>query len=197
MVAPISGALPSGEGLVECLKRTRIDIAIIVPLIVQDLAQNYELLDYCSTNLEAIIYCGGDLPRSIGDIVASKIMLLNQFGASELGLTSNILSNTHRGPEDWKYVQFHPKLGLELRQVLDQGSESNYELYAVRDPAKTDVQPTFTIFPEAQEYASRDLFVRHPSKDKSSLWSWHARADDIIVFLNGEKMNLLRWNSIL
>lgn len=185
MVAPISGALPSGEGLVEALKTTRTDIACIVPSIVQDLAHTPTLLNYCSEHLEAILYCGGDLPQAIGDIVASKIRLLNQFGASELGLTPNLLSLTNRGPEDWKYAQFHPKLGLELRQI----SDGVHELYAVRDPESKDMQPTFTIFPDAQEYASRDLFVRHPSKDKSDLWSWQARADDIIVFLNGEKTN--------
>ncbi len=185
MIAPTSGALPSGEGLIEALKKTPADVAFIVPSIVQDLAQNPELLDYCSKHLNAIIYCGGDLPQAIGDTVVSKVRLMNQFGASELGLTPHLLSLNSRGPEDWKYAQFHPKLGLELRQVAD----SIHELYAVRDPEKKDSQPTFTIFPDAQEYASRDLFVRHSSKDKSDLWSWQARADDIIVFLNGEKTN--------
>lgn len=183
MIAPISGAILSGEGLVESLKATGADVAFLVPSIVQDLAQNPELLDYCSKHLEAIIYCGGDLPRIIGDVVASRIRLLNQFGASELGLTPALISLTDRDLEDWKYTQFHPRLGLELRPV----SDDIYELYAVRDPTKIDTQPTFTIFPNAEEYASRDLFIRHPSK--SELWRWQARADDIIVFLNGEKTN--------
>ena len=185
MIAPISGALPSGEGLLESLKQAPADVALLVPSIVQDLAQSPELLSYCSKHLRAIIYCGGGLPQAIGDIVASKTRLLNQFGASELGLTPNLLSLSNRGPEDWKYAQFHPQLGLELRRV----SDDMYELYAVRDPEKKDTQPTFTIFPDAHEYASRDLFVRHSSKNKADLWSWKARADDIIVFLNGEKTN--------
>lgn len=92
MIAPISGALPSGEGLVEGLKKTLAEIAFIVPSIVQDLAQNPNLLDYCAKNLELLIYCGGDLPQAIGDVIASKTRLVNQFGASELGLTPNLLS---------------------------------------------------------------------------------------------------------
>lgn len=152
---------------------------------MQDLAQNPNLLDYCAKNLELIIYCGGDLPQAIGDVIASKIRLVNQFGASELGLTPNLISKTNRSSEDWKYVQFHPELGLELRHVTD----GVHELYAVRDPRLKELQPTFTIFPNIQEYASRDLFARHPSEDKKDLWSWQARADDIIVFLNGEKTN--------
>lgn len=185
MIAPTSGAIPSGEGLAEGLKKAPADVAFLVPSIVQDLAQSPGILEYCSKNLEAIIYCGGDLPQPIGDMVATKITLLNQFGASELGLTPQILSIENKGPEDWKYTQFHPALGLELRPV----SDSIHELYAVRDLSKKDVQPTFTIFLDIEEYASRDLFVRHPSKIKQDLWSWQARADDIIVFLNGEKTN--------
>ena len=185
MIAPASGAIPSAEGLVEGLKKTPADIAFIVPSIVQELSQNSELLDYCSKNLEAIIYCGGDLPESVGNIVASKIRLFNQFGATELGLTAQILSMQNRGPGDWKYAQFHPDIGIELRKVAD----DIYELYAIRNYEKRHQQPTFTIFPDAQEYASRDLFTRHQSENKSDLWSWRARADDIIVFLNGEKTN--------
>ena len=191
MIAPTSGALLSGEGLVESLKQAPADVAFLVPSIVQDLAQNPQLLDYCSKHLRAIIYCGGDLPQILGDVIASKIRLLNQFGASELGLTPAIISSTDRGLEDWKYTQFHPQLGLELRPV----SDDVYELYAVRDPEKIDRQPTFTIFPNAQEYASRDLFIRHPSKP--DLWSWQARADDIIVFLNGEKTNPISMEQLI
>ena len=141
-------------------------------------------MEYCSENLEAILYAGGDLPQSLGDIVSSKVRLLNQFGASEIGLTTNLLS-TNRKSEDWKYIQFHPDLGIELRHVND----DVYELYVIHDPKKAEQQPTFTIFPDSQEYASRDLFSHHPSKDKQDLWTWRARADDVMVFLNGEKTN--------
>lgn len=185
MIAPVSGALLSGTGLVEALQKTTINAALAVPSIVRDLAQDMELLDRCSKHLQTILYCGGDLPQTIGDVVASKIRLLNQFGASELGLIPNLLSLKNTDHTDWKYAQFHPDLGLELRPHAG----GVYELYAVRDPKKHTIQPTFTIFPDAQEYASRDLFVRHPSKHKADLWCWHARADDIIVFLNGEKTN--------
>ena len=183
MIAPTSATIATAEGLVEGLQKTPADIAFIVPSIVQELSQNPELLDYCSKNLDAIIYCGGDLPESIGSIVSSKIKLFNQFGATELGLTAQVLSDHDREPGDWKYAQFHPDIGIQLRELTD----GIHELYAIRDPRIEGQQPTFTIFPDTQEYASRDLFVRHPSKP--NLWSWRARADDIIVFLNGEKTN--------
>lgn len=59
----------------------------------------------------------------------------------------------------------------------------------MRDPKKEQQQHTFTLFPDLQEYPSRDLFVCHPSKDKEDLWKWHAGADEIVVFLNVEEAN--------
>ena len=185
MMAPLSGAIPTAEGMFEALKQKAADVAFLVPSIVQGLAQDPLLLDYCSKHLDAILYCGGDLPSSVGDAVAEKVKLHNQYGASELGLTHQILSEKHWTRKDWKYAQFHPGTGLELRQTKG----DMYEVWAVRDTAKLEVQPTFTIFPNLKEYASRDLFSRHPEPEKKDMWSWQARADDIIVFLNGEKTN--------
>lgn len=107
---------------------------------------------------------------------------MNQFGISEMGMTANILAQT-RSWRDWKYVQFHPDLGIELRGVTD----GMYEMQCIRDPEKEQQQPAFTMFPDLQEYSSHDLFVPHPSMP--NLWNWCGRSDDIIVFLNGEKTN--------
>ena len=185
MIAPTSGEIPSAQGLVEALKKTPANIAFIVPSIVQELSQSPALLDYCAKNLEMIMYCGGDLPQSIGDVVASKIRLVNQYGASELGLIALILPKSHRDPEDWKHVEFNPNTGASFRHVTD----GIHELCIARHPKLEQQQPSFTFFPDLQEYSTRDLFVRHPGQNKENLWKWVARADDIIVFLNGEKAN--------
>lgn len=183
MISPTSGAIPSAAGLVEGLKNTPADVAFIVPSIVNELSQNPELLDYCAKHLKMIIYCGGDLPQATGDIVASKIRLVNQFGATELGLPNLIHRNESYTRGDWKYIHIHPDIGAELRPVID----DTHELIILRDSELVKQQPTFTMFPQSQEYATRDLFTPHPTKP--NLWKWHARADDIIVFLNGEKTN--------
>ena len=146
------------------------------------------MLEYCAKHLEVILYCGGDLPNAIGDAVASKIKLLNQFGASELGLTPQIIARD--SPGEWKYAHFHPRLGLELRHV----SETLHELYAIRDPKKRVVQPTFTIFPDVQEYASRDLFVRHAHIQISGVGKQGLMT--LSFFLMAKRRTLFPWNSI-
>jgi thioester reductase-like protein/acyl-coenzyme A synthetase/AMP-(fatty) acid ligase/aryl carrier-like protein len=182
MIAPLSGAISTAQGVVEALHQTTANAAFLVPSIILDLAQDGALLDYCSQNLERCLYAGGDLPQAVGDKVAAKLPLVCQYGASEVGLTPQLLPE-EMGPLDWKYVYFHPCLGTEFREVAD----GNYELYVKHDPKKENEQPTFTILPDLKEYGTRDLFSPHPTLP--NLWSWRARADDIIVFLNGEKTN--------
>lgn len=51
------------------------------------------------------------------------------------------------------------------------------------------------MFSQETEYASGHLFTPHPSKP--NLWKWHARADDIIVSLNGEKTNPISMEQLI
>ncbi|KAI0020288.1 putative NRPS-like enzyme [Xylariomycetidae sp. FL0641] len=163
----------TGEGVVEALKQTPADVAILSP----------ELLDYCSENLELILYIGGDLPQAVGDRVAAKVPLRCQWGASEVGIPHQLVPSLDA--DDWRYLRFHPSSGAAFDQVAD----GFFELVFRHDPALEATQPCFGIRGQEKlsEYRTRDLFERHPSKP--DMWCWKARADDIIVFLNGEKTN--------
>ncbi|KAF2446773.1 NRPS-like enzyme [Karstenula rhodostoma CBS 690.94] len=184
-IAPLSGALPTAESIVQALKTTKVDVAFLVPSIIADISQKPDLLDYCAENLELILYAGGDLPRAIGDKIAAKMPIQNNHGASEFGLIAQL-----RTPEmtrlDWHYVLPHPELGC----VFEENSPGLYELVFKKDPKYEKHIMPFTIGPILKgqdEYRTRDLFVKHPTI--ADCWAWKARADDIIVFLNGEKTN--------
>ncbi|PVI00997.1 acetyl-CoA synthetase-like protein [Periconia macrospinosa] len=184
-IAPLSGAIPTAEGVVEALKHAPADMAFLVPSIVSELSQDPGLLEYCANNIKLILYAGGDLPQQVGDTVASKVPLHCQYGASEIGLTAQLLHPDMK-PSDWRYVLFHLCLGMGFDEVTD----GVYEMTIKRDPRKAETQSTFTIGPslrDLDEYRTRDLFRKHPVIP--DLWCWQARADDIIVFLNGEKTN--------
>ncbi|KAJ6028558.1 NRPS-like enzyme [Penicillium herquei] len=183
LILPTSGGLPTAAALVAARKQTPFDNALVVPSIVLELAQDPELLDYCTTHLDYIVYCGGDLPQPIGNKVAARIPLMNGYGASELGIM-NVIHAPNRDPlQDWRYLQFNPEMGVEHRHV----SGEEYEAVLVRTPTRQAHQFPFTIFPDRQEYHTNDLMVRHPTKP--DLWRPSARLDDVIVFLNGEKTN--------
>ncbi|KAI1324258.1 putative NRPS-like enzyme [Xylariaceae sp. FL0255] len=185
IITPSSAAIATGQGVVDALKKTPADVAILVPSVVAEIANDPQLLEYCANHLEMILYIGGDLPQAIGDRVASKLPLHCQWGASEVGIPQQLLP-TELGCKDWHYIRFHPCLGAVFEAVTDRV----YELVIKRDDAKrSNTQLSFTIrgMENLHEYRTRDLFERHPTI--ANAWRWRARADDIIVFLNGEKTN--------
>lgn len=66
-IAPAAATIPTALGLVEMLKQTPADVALLVPSVVMELAQDPKLLDYVASRLEMIVYVGGDLPQAVGD----------------------------------------------------------------------------------------------------------------------------------
>jgi aryl carrier-like protein len=157
-----------------------------VPSVVAELAQDPELLDFCAARLEMVLYIGGALPQAIGDRVAAKVQLRCQWGASEAGIPQQLLPPELAGRGDWSYVRFHPCAGAAFDEIADGG----HELVIRRHEALADTQTVFATRPHAQlakEYRTKDTFVPHPTVPDA--WRWCCRADDIIVFLNGEKTN--------
>ncbi|KAI1347975.1 acetyl-CoA synthetase-like protein [Xylaria sp. FL0043] len=180
------GGTVTAQGVVDALKQTPADVAVMVPSIVAQLSECPELLDYCAKNLQLILYIGGDLPQPVGDRVASKIRLRCWWRASEVGMPQQLIVPELESQEGgWRYVRFHPCAGATFDKVDD----NLYELVISRDETRIDTQTSFTIggFEDFTEYRTRDLFEPHPTVPNS--WRWRARNDDIIVFLNGEKTN--------
>lgn len=183
-IASAAAGIVNAHGLADALKHTPADVAILVPSVVADLAQNPEQLAYCAQHLQLILYIGGDLPQAIGDAVAQKIPLHCWWGASEVGIPHQLIPSG-LGPDDWRYIQFHPSVGA----AFDPISDGIYELVMRQDKALSETQSTFAIRGQEglNEYRTKDLFQPHPRVPNA--WCWRSRADDIIVFLNGEKTN--------
>ncbi|KAI0146235.1 putative NRPS-like enzyme [Xylariaceae sp. FL1272] len=166
----------TADGVVNALRKTPAYMAFLAPSTVDELAKSPH----------SFYTRGGDLPQAIGDIiVASGISLCCCWGASEVGIPQHlILLELEKSLGDWHYISFHPDAGASFHKVDDDGL---YELVIRRDESIIDTQTTFTIegLEKLTEYRTHDLFEQHPTAPNA--WRWHARADDMIVFLNGEK----------
>ncbi|KAI1332858.1 putative NRPS-like enzyme [Xylariaceae sp. FL0255] len=183
-IAPLPTAIPTAQGVVEALKQTPADVVLLVPSMVAEFAADPVSLDYVAANVKLLVYLGGDCPKSVGDIVAAKIPLRCQWGCSELGFAHQLWP-TELGPQDWKYIRLHPSTGGVFEETVD----GAYELVFKREDPLLENQSLWSISGQEHldEYRTRDLFEPHPTVPDA--WSWRARTDDIIVFLNGEKTN--------
>ncbi|KAF7872729.1 uncharacterized protein EAF02_008800 [Botrytis sinoallii] len=79
--------------------------------------------------------------------------------------------------EDWKYQCTHPAAGLEYRAFSD--DDQLYEAVIVRNSDPEFEQPVFKLYPDLNEYSTKDLFSPHPTKE--GLWTYRGRTDDMIL----------------
>ena len=130
-----------------------------------------------------------------------KTRFIQFFGATESGLWTLY----QRGPENMDYLSIDAcHMGIDWRAVAgDSETETQvngspgtqsppaklYEPVFVRfkDPVRVPQQPIFHVFPELDEYATRDLFAPHPTRPDT--WKFVGRADDLILFGHGIKFH--------
>ncbi|PFH59853.1 hypothetical protein XA68_11773 [Ophiocordyceps unilateralis] len=176
---------PLSADLVErCLRCSHADSAFLPPSIVEELSSTEKSMDTLK-KLNFVGFGGGNLSQAAGDrLVKQGVMLSNGISPTE-NLPYAIYWQP--SPEDWQYFIFNSELMGAVWHMKDE-KEGIYELIISRKDA-TDPrdQPVFYTFPNATEWSTGDLYRAHPYLPDH--WAFHGRADDIIVFSNGEKLN--------
>ncbi|KAL8829644.1 MAG: hypothetical protein Q9191_001895, partial [Dirinaria sp. TL-2023a] len=188
----------SAELVEEVLDNVQTDTCFLAPSLLEEMSQS-------QTSLEKLAKCTyikfgggrtfwqehwvsphmltadlGPLAQRAGDTIAKYAILHNVIGSSEAAF----LPLYDKEPEDWIYFHFDPEMkGIEFRQV----EGALYEQVFVRHPSTDPYHSVWYTFPDSQEYEPRDLFSKHPTKP--NLWRYEGRADNMIVFSNGEKFN--------
>jgi thioester reductase-like protein/aryl carrier-like protein len=62
-----------------------------------------------------------------------------------------------------------------------------------KPPETAPYQAVFATYPDLTEFRTKDLFTKHPTIP--NIWTHASRSDDVIVFLNGEKVNPVDFES--
>ena len=161
----------------------RVNVGVFPPSMLVDISKDpacFENLQY----LEHVSYGGGSLPQETGDLISTKTRISTVFGTTEAGY----LPTEPPEPEDWQYLNYNFYLGQEFRHLG--GDLYEHVLVRTKDPKLSVFQGIFATFPHLQEYSTKDLYSKHPTK--SGLWLYRGRTDDVIVYSNGEKLNPLK-----
>ncbi|KAF2098480.1 acetyl-CoA synthetase-like protein [Rhizodiscina lignyota] len=142
--------------------------------------------------LQNIATSGAHMPLDAGNNIQALGPNISNFMAS----TETSFAPCHRiYGDDWQYIWFIDGFGVELQQ--DPGTDL-YELVYIRDDRiQKERQAVFDNFPRLQEYRTKDLFRRHPDPQKSYLWMYAGRKDDVIALVNGEKFNPLALEEVI
>ncbi|KAJ8058964.1 hypothetical protein OCU04_011948 [Sclerotinia nivalis] len=172
------------------VKRARCRVIVQVPSITDDIAKYFyqEFLDLLP-DLEIIISSGGPLSATTGDLLASKVRLGQVYGSTEAGS----LAQQETSHEDWGWMRFNFEVGGLKMELLEEDPR-RYELVIRKVPQDAWIQGVFAIFPNLEEWRTRDIFEKHPSKP---LHRFSGRIDDVIVLSNGEKLNPVRMEIIM
>ncbi|KAM3085599.1 hypothetical protein ACMFMG_002669 [Clarireedia jacksonii] len=174
-----SPGAPVTANLVEDMcDHANINALMLPPSTVDEIAFTPSTLEKVK-NLKFIGTGGGPVTQKAGDILSKYTIFLNMIGSTEASVFTLIYSE----PENWQYFNFHPINGFRFVER----SNGLYELIIVRDPKLAMFQGVFHTFPELTEFSTNDLYQKHPTAPDH--WLYRGRADDIIVFSNGEKLN--------
>jgi thioester reductase-like protein/acyl-CoA synthetase (AMP-forming)/AMP-acid ligase II/aryl carrier-like protein len=177
---------PSAETVNAIHVHGNVQQSCLAPMTLIELAKDASHLENLR-HLKQITFGGGPCPKAVGDLISTKTRLLNCIGTTEC----SVLPVQSCDPEDWAYISINPVLGHEYRHF----SEDLYEMVIVRKPELEGYQAVFGTFPDLQEFPMGDLYSKHPSKDNA--WLYKGRADDILVFSTGEKINPIDMESAI
>ncbi|RYP62963.1 hypothetical protein DL769_007102 [Monosporascus sp. CRB-8-3] len=180
------GVIPNMDLIDSMLDHAKIDIWSIVPSLVDELGENPEVLSKFKS-AKFICASGGPVTQAPVDKVNEVVRVFNLTGTTE-GL---FIGNLWVDREDWIYFSFHPYSGFDFREI----EPGLYEHYVVRNEHATLFQGLFHTFRDVKEMSLKDLYAKHPTK--SNHWIYMGRADEMVVFSNGEKLQPLGAQAII
>ncbi|KAL1955613.1 hypothetical protein VTO42DRAFT_8416 [Malbranchea cinnamomea] len=166
----------TGPNLLRALKMFDFEIFYGVPYALKLLSEMEDGLAMLR-KLKIVMFGGSSCPDSLGDkLVRNGVPLISHYGTTETGQL--MTSFREEGDLDWNYLRVSKTLQPFIR--WEERGAGVYELVVLDGwPSKVATNR------EDGSYATKDLFVPHPTKPHC--WKWIGRQDDTLVLLNGEK----------
>ncbi|KAH7364816.1 hypothetical protein BKA65DRAFT_533346 [Rhexocercosporidium sp. MPI-PUGE-AT-0058] len=148
-----------------------------------------ELRDHFA-GLGHIAWFGGPLAHSTGNWITTHLPstdLYQIYGSTEANNTPLLVPPKSH----WSYMEFHPLLMPDLEPIFPGSPLHELVIRRHPNPAYAWSTPVFYLFPEKEEWRTRDLFSRCTDPGFSHLWKFESRVDDILILNNALKVNPL------
>ncbi|PHH60603.1 hypothetical protein CDD81_1430 [Ophiocordyceps australis] len=172
------------ELALKCIQHSGSDSAFLPPSILEEMTSNEDYRKRMQ-GLKAVLFGGGNLSKPAGDAMFNMNILLFNFIGSTESTPFALYHQEHQ--EYWQYfVMDSERMGNHW--ICHDEQEGIYELTIRRKSPKDPLdQAIFYTFPHLNEWSTGDLYRKHPTLP--DCWIHHGRADNIIVFSTGEKLN--------
>ncbi|EHA49107.1 L-aminoadipate-semialdehyde dehydrogenase [Pyricularia oryzae 70-15] len=177
------------QSVMDALANVDVDMAILPPAILDEIAYIPEAVD-ALRRLDYVLFGGGPLNPEAGDRLSVRegVRLLNMIGYTE---AAPLAYHVQRDPKLWQwFIVDSERMGNKWVPYGDLTDEGEVYEHVIKRKEKNDPpgsQGIFYTFPDLHEYPTKDLYIKHPTLPNH--WKYHGRADDVIVFSNGEKLN--------
>ncbi|KAJ5784570.1 acetyl-CoA synthetase-like protein [Penicillium pulvis] len=184
--APIAFRDPSmpitADNVTEWLQNSNPGWTLMPPATLEQMSRSQVAIDELK-KLNVAGFAGGNVaPVPANHLLSEGVHLVNAIGSTEY-----IYMTYYSQPDPSLWAWFivpTEMIGIDWRPFGD----GTYEQVIVRrDKNHPGLQACFYVFPELDEFSTKDLYRPHPTL--ANHWTYVGRADDIIVFSTGEKLN--------
>lgn len=167
----------TAASVAKILELGKVDGVILPPSLIEDLCRDPIGLARLR-RVKYVYFAGAPLSTSAAEQLSDHVKIQSAMGTTEAGAYFLQI----RDDNDWNYYSFRPDMGVEL----EQRTEELYELVFHRRPELERWQQLFHVYPDMYQFATKDLFAKHPFK--SNLWRYVGRMDDMIILSHGEDL---------
>lgn len=167
----------SAQQTVQVLQQGRAEGAVFVPSQIADVLREPSGLQTLH-GLGYIYFAGAPLPKAVAEKLVGHVKVQPAMGTTESGAYFVEIRNE----DDWDYYRFRDSNGIEMQPRTD----SLYELVFKRQPQLARWQQIFHLFPDLDEFHTKDLWTRHPVRE--DLWRFGGRVDDLVNLSHGESL---------
>jgi acyl-coenzyme A synthetase/AMP-(fatty) acid ligase len=165
--------MPTVSDIREIFKHGRVNGMYSTPIFVKQLTEHDDLLAHLRS-FAFVYYGGAKADRHWGDLLYQHTSVGPIFGSTETG---HVHLRRLDGP-DWHWYDFYDWEGVAFEEV----KQGLFEMVFNRVPGQW--QHAFWSHPDRDQYRTRDLWVRHPTRP--TLWAYHGRADDFVMLTCGD-----------
>lgn len=172
---------PTPESIIENMKKTNSEIAIVVPSIIEKWAEDASTVEFLKT-LKLLLFGGAGLSTNVGNrLIAEGVPLLSVYGTTETGPSCSCFSiRNSENSNEWDYSVLSPN---HKARFIDQG-DGLFELHYLNNGKHI---PSINNLDDFLGYNTGDLVKRHPYKE--DLFKIVGRSDSQIILASGEKTN--------